>query len=133
MDTGYFPHHSGSGIQSMDGCAVDQMVYGTEVMPDTSDISCFQHYDEQIGAISPELTFMPQSLDTTMVRSLLVPSLCRLNLAVVATRLYPGGGSRTRIGGFNLDRILSWSQRSRERYLFLLFGQSALLRTFTNN
>ncbi len=92
MDMGYFPHH-GSGIQSMDGCAADQMVHGTEVIPDTSDISCFQLYDEQIGAISPELTFMPQSLNPTMVRSLLVRSLYQLNLAVVATRLsiYPGG------------------------------------------
>lgn len=92
MDMGSFLHH-GSGIQSMDGCAVDQMEYGTELVPDTSDISYFQLYDEQIGAISSELTFMQQSLSPTMVRSLLVHSLGQLNLTAVATRpsIYPGG------------------------------------------
>ena len=69
MDTGYVPYPE-SGIQSIDAVenAVDQMMYGSEVLP--------YLYDEQIidnGDIFSQLAFMsPQPLNPT-VHSIFFP------------------------------------------------------------
>jgi len=112
MDMGYFLHR-GSGIQSMDGCAVDQMEHGTELVPDASDISYFHHYDEQIGAISPELTFMPQSLNPTMQQD--PPSIQEEQemMVSVSTVFYPGAN--------DLESDICFS--SSDRVLFYVHSQ----------
>jgi hypothetical protein len=92
MDTGYVPHPE-SGIQSIDAVdnAVDQMMYSSEGMSETSDISYVLPYlyDEQIidnGDIFSQLAYMsPQPLNPTTVHTLFFPPL-QLNLSVIATR-----------------------------------------------
>ena len=91
MDTGYFPYPE-SGIQSIDAVdnAVDQMMYGSEGMSETSDISYVLPYlyDEQIidnGDIFSQLAFMsPQPLNPTVHSIFFAPF--QLNLSVIATR-----------------------------------------------